>query len=63
VRCLSAVTVAALAATATACSGDGSGAGAAGDARAAQRAVAYRLHWVGASFEGLRLTAVSSSSA
>jgi hypothetical protein len=60
VRCLSAVTVAAaLAATATACSGGGSAAGAAGDARAAQRAVAYRLHWVGASFEGLRLTAVS----
>jgi hypothetical protein len=59
VRCLSAVTVAALAATAAACSDGGSGAGAAGDARAAQRAVAYRLHWVGASFEGLRLTAVS----
>jgi hypothetical protein len=58
VRCLSAVTVAALAATAAACSGGGSGAGAVADARAAQRAVAYRLHWVGASFEGLRLTAV-----
>jgi hypothetical protein len=59
VRCLSAVIVAALAATAAACSGGGSGAGAAGDARTAQRTVGYRLHWVGASFEGLRLTAVS----
>lgn len=58
-RCLSAVIVAALAATAAACSGGGSGAGAAGDARTAQRTVGYRLHWVGASFEGLRLTAVS----
>jgi hypothetical protein len=59
VRCLSAVTVAGLAATAAACSGGGSGAGPTGDARAAQRAVGYRLQWVGASFEGLRLTAVS----
>jgi hypothetical protein len=57
-RCLSAVMVAGLGATAVACSGGGSRAGAAGDARAAQRAVGYRLHWVGASFEGLRLTAV-----
>jgi hypothetical protein len=53
------VIVAGLAATAAACSGGGSGAEAADDARAAQRAVGYRLHWVGASFEGLRLTAVS----
>jgi hypothetical protein len=35
--------------------------GAAGDARAAQRAVVYRLHWVGASFEGLRLLELASA--
>jgi hypothetical protein len=54
-RYLSAVTVAALAAPLAACGSHR----AALDARGAQRAVGYRLYWVGERFEGLPLTAIA----
>lgn len=53
-RCLSAVIVASLAAPLAACGGARGP-----DAGAAQRAVGHRLYWVGSSFEGLPLTAIT----